>query len=259
MNIAVFVKASLNLSMIYIDSDEKINISRTPIVISEYDKNAIEEGVRLKEKYGGKLVVFSALTWGPIDKKSQDFERMLRECLAMGADEAHALIDENLINISSYESSIALAKLVNKVGNFNLFITGEGSMDTSSYQFASRLASHLNLPVITFVRHLEIEEGKIIAERDLEDEIQVVECNMPCIVSVTGEINFPRTVSVKQILQAKSKPILRYNIEEQIPRIEVDFEIKQISIKRKNVIFEGSIEEVARMLVGALIKEGILK
>jgi electron transfer flavoprotein beta subunit len=82
MIISVFVKPSLNLNML-ISENERINISRTSLVINEYDKNAVEEGVRIKEKFGGKLIIFSALTWGPIEKKMQDFERILRECLAM--------------------------------------------------------------------------------------------------------------------------------------------------------------------------------
>jgi electron transfer flavoprotein beta subunit len=260
MIISVFVKPSLNLNMLVLEN-ERINISRTSLVINEYDKNAVEEGVRIKEKFGGKLIIFSALTWGPIEKKMQDFERILRECLAMGVDEAHAIIDEKIINATSLETTKAIASLVKKIGNFDILITGESSMDTSSFQFAPRLASILNLPIITFAKKINIEGNKILVERDIEDKIQIIESELPCILSVTGEINQPRVPTIKQILQAKSKPLLKYKLSDlgiDISPTKILEEIRIIQVKRKNIFLEGNLEEIAEKLTNILKEEKIL-
>jgi len=262
MNIACLVKASLNLNLIKVESDGLVNIEETPLAISEYDKNALEESIRIKEKYGGKVTVFSALTWGPIQKKLQDFERIVRECLAIGADEAHVLIDERLIGATNFEISIAISELIKKVGNFDLFLLGEGSMDISSYQLSCRLGKILDLPVITFGRKIEIDDKRVIVYRDLENEIQVVECNIPCIISVTGEINQPRLPTLRQILQSKTKPLIKHNLDElnlKLEKLPIKSDIRIVPVKRKNIILEGNLEEIADVLINKLIEEGVLK
>jgi electron transfer flavoprotein beta subunit len=134
-------------------------------------------------------------------------------------------------------------------------------MDTSSFQFAPRLASILNLPIITFVRKINIEGNKILVERDIEDEIQIIESELPCIVSVTGEINQPRVPSIKQILQAKSKPLLKYKLSDlgiDISPTNILEEIRIIQVKRKNIFLEGNLEEIAEKLTNILKEEKIL-
>jgi len=254
MKIAVFIKPTLNHNMLRIESN-KIIPEKTPIVIGEYDKNALEESIRIKEKYGGKVTVFSALTWGPLDKRIQELERIARECIAMGADDVHLLIDEQLINSSNFEVALAFSKFINKIDKFDLFLCSEASTDNTSYQFASRLGVFLNLPVLTFVRKIEIEENKVIVERDLEDEIEIVSSYLPCVISVTGEINQPRIPSVRQMLLAKSKPIIKHSLEGiNIPKFNLIQEINLLEIHRKNIILEGNLEEIAEKLI-QVIKE----
>jgi electron transfer flavoprotein beta subunit len=134
-------------------------------------------------------------------------------------------------------------------------------MDTSSFQFAPRLASILNLPIITFAKKINIEGNKILVERDIEDEIQIIESELPCIVSVTGEINQPRVPSIKQILQAKSKPLLKYKLSDlgiDISPTNILEEIRIIQVKRKNIFLEGNLEEIAEKLTNILKEEKIL-
>jgi Electron transfer flavoprotein, beta subunit len=261
MNIAVFIKASLNLNLIKVESSGIINTEETPLTISEYDKNALEEGIRIKEKLGGKVAIFSALTYGPITKRQADYERIIREALAMGADEAHIILDEKLINATTFEASLALAHLTKKVGMFDIYITGEASMDTSSYQFPSRLSSLLNIPVVTFVRKTDIQGKDILLYRDLEEEIQIIKAKLPVIISVTGEINQPRLPTLKQILQSKTKPIFKYNLTDiDIPKINLGREIKILPVSRKNIFIEGkNLEEVSEKLIDYLFKEGVVK
>ncbi|MDT7892072.1 MAG: electron transfer flavoprotein subunit beta/FixA family protein [Thermoproteota archaeon] len=252
MNIAVFVKPSLDLSFLKIENN-RVLIEKIPLTIGDFDKVALEEAIRIKEKIGAKVFVFLALTWGPIDKRTQEIEKLARECLAMGADEAHLLIDERLINSTTLEITEALCAMIKKLGNFDIYFASETSSDMSSYQFASRLATLLNIPVITFARRIVIENNSVIVERDLEDRTEVVECNLPCFISVTGEMNQPRKATVRQILQAKTKPLYKHRIEDPIDsKQNIDFEILVKQVERKRIIIEGDINEIADRIVDIL-------
>lgn len=263
VNIATFVKASINLNLIKVESNGKVNTEESPLAISEYDKNALEEAIRIKEKLGGKVVAISILTWGPISKKIQDLEKIGREILAIGADECHLVIDEALIGATTLETSIVAANLVRRLGNFDLYITGEYSQDTTSSQFPSRLAAILGLPLATFVNKLEVKEGEVIAYRSIENEIQKIKLRMPCVISVTGEINQPRIPTLRQILQAKNKPLIRYDLKQlslNLDKAKLEQEIVALEVKRKNIIIEGkSLEEIADKLIDKLLEEGAIK
>ncbi len=264
LNIAVLVKASLDPNMLRSTPDGKVAINEMPLAISEYDKNAVEAAVQLKEKHGGKVVALSVLTWGPLAKRRKEVEQVLREALAMGADEAHLIVDEALIPGDPQLTAKALSELVRKLGGFDLYITGEASMDMISSQVGARLAEHLGIPFIGFVRSLEVAgEGVVRAVRDLEDRLETVEAKLPVVVSVTGEINRPRIPTLLQIRRAFAKPLKTYSLADlgiEAARKAIIEDIRVITVKRKNIIIEGeSLEEIAEKLIDALIKEGVIK
>ncbi len=263
LNIAVLVKAAIDPNMLRTSPDGKVLVEEMPIAISEYDKNAVEAAVQLKEKHGGKVVALSVLTWGPIAKRRREIEQVMREALAMGADEAHVVIDDSAIMGTPFLTMKILAKLIEKLGNFDLIITGEASMDMVSSQIAPGLSSILGVPAITYARELEVVNGAVKATRDLEDRLEVVEAKLPAIVSVTGEINKPRIPTLLQIRRAMRKPLKVYKLSDLGLSLEKTVkvgDIKVIAVKRKNIVLEGdSLEEIAEKLVDALIQEGVLK
>lgn len=263
VNIAVFAKISLNLNLLKIEADGKINTAESQLAISEYDKNAVEEALRIKEKLGGKVVCISILTWGPVSKKLQDAERIMREVLALGVDEAHLVVDDYFDNCTPLETSQAIANVIKKLGNFDLYIFGESSMDISSAQVPARIASILNIPFVTYVRKISFEGNKLILHRELPNGVQIVEAQTPLVISVTGEINQPRLPTLKQILQSKSKPLIKYSLKDLQLDIKTQRPNQWMEIRpviRKNIIYEGqNLEEVAQNLINSLIKEGVLK
>jgi electron transfer flavoprotein beta subunit len=263
VNIATLVKLSLNLNLLKIESDGRVNTADTQLAISEYDKNAIEEAIRIKEKHGGKIVCVSALTWGPVNKKISDAERILREVLALGVDEAHFIIDDVLDNCTPLETSLALASLIRKLGNFDLFIAGESSMDISNSQIPARIASILDIPFVTYVRKVEISGNNLILQREMPNGIETVEVPMPAVISVTGEINQPRLPTLRQILQSKNKPLMKYTLKDLGINLNAKLMKQRIEIRpvvRKNIIYEGgNLEEIAQKLVDNLIQEGVIK
>ncbi|MET1102047.1 MAG: electron transfer flavoprotein subunit beta/FixA family protein [Pyrodictiaceae archaeon] len=263
LNIAVLVKASIDPNMMRTDPSGRILLEEMPIAISEYDKNAIEAAVQLKEKHGGKVVIFSALTWHPLEKRRKEFEQVIREALAMGGDEAHVIVDEKLIPGDPHSTSKALAALIKKLGDFDIIITGEASMDMVSSQIAARIAELLGIPAITFVRSIELTSDGIKAVRDLEDRLETVEAKTPVVISVTGEINKPRIPTLLQIRRAFAKPLKTYTLADLGITIERKMNMESIEaivVKRKNIVYEGdNLEEIAEKIVSHLIEEGILR
>ncbi len=262
LRIAVLVKASLDPNMIRARGDGSVDTAAMPLAMSEYDKNAVEAALQLKEKHGGSVVVLSALTWGPIARKKREFEQVIREALAMGADEAHIIVDEALVPGDPLATSKALAALAEKLGGFDLIFTGEASMDMISGQIGGRVATLLGLPFISYARRLEVEGGEVKAIRDLEEGLETVKAKLPAVVSVTGEINKPRIPTLIQIRRAFRKPIKRYTLAdlgvEAPPKPEV-LSLKVLQVQRKNIIIEAdTLEKAAEKLVEYLEQEGVL-
>lgn len=263
MNIGVLVKASLDVNLVRGDAEGRLLKEAIPLAISEYDRNAVYEAVRLKNELGGKIAILSVLTWGPIQKRERDFENVIREALALGGDEAHVIIDEDVVEAGPLATAYSLSKLVEKLGGFDLILCGEASMDMMSSQVANALAHYLGYKSVTYVRELAIDGGKIRCKRDLEDVTEVVEVGLPAVVSVTGEINKPRLPTLLQIRRAFAKPLNKYKLGElgvaEVPKIRAE-NYELVKISRKNVIIEeGTIEDIAKKLVDKLFEEGVIK
>jgi len=264
MNIGVLVKASLDGNMIRASPDGDIDVEATPLAISEYDRNAVAEAVRIKNELGeGKITIFSVLTWGPVDKKTKELENVMREALALGGDEAYAVIDEGLIPGEVSQTAEVLAALINKVGKPDLILTGEASMDMLTSQLPIRLAYKLGYSVATFARKIEISDGKLKVTRDLEDRLEVTEINLPAVVSVTGEINNPRLPTLLQIRKSFAKPynVLKLSdLEAEVKKLINIERLELVTIMRKNIILKADkLEDAAEELINKLIEEGVLK
>ena len=264
MNIGVLVKASLDANMIKTDSEGRILIDTIPLAISEYDRNAVAEGVRIKNEKGGKVVALSVLTWGPANKRAKEIENVMREALALGADEAHVIVDEKLLPGDVSLTADALANLIKTLGGFDIILTGEASMDMLSSQLPVRLAYKLGYNVTTFARKIDVEDDKAKIMRDLEDYLEVVETPLPAVISVTGEINQPRLPTLLQIRKSFAKPYKTYNVDaiklEELKKLNEYKDIKLVTVSRKNIILEGDkLEDVAEKLVDKLIEEGVVK
>ncbi|RUM46753.1 MAG: electron transfer flavoprotein subunit beta [Hyperthermus sp.] len=252
LRIAVLVKASLDPNMLRSKNNGLLDEHAMPLALSEYDKNAVEAAVQLRERNGGSVTVLSVLTWGPVARRLREFEQVIREALAMGADDAHIIVDDALVPGDPASTAEALAALAKALGGFDIYIAGEASMDMISGQVPARLAALLNLPYIGYARSIEIANGAIRAKRDLEGYIEHVEAPLPCVVSVTGEINKPRIPTLIQVRRAFRKPIKRYSVADiglnkvYKPLIS---EIRVISVKRRNIVIEGdNMDDIAAKL-----------
>jgi electron transfer flavoprotein beta subunit len=261
VNTIVLVKQVLQAADLRIDKAMKTLVTQgVPLVVSETDKNAIEEAVRIKEKHGGKI---TAISMGSAQAKEA-----LREALAMGADEACLLTDPLFEGSDAHGTANVLAAAVTKIVDYDLILCGAYSEDLFAFEVGPRLAEMCNLPQITYATKITLEAEKITVERDLENERQTVEGKLPCLISVLREINEPRLPTLISIMAASKKPMNTWTAAdlslspEELGHNGALIQILRSSIsagERKRVMLQGDIKEIAPKLVKALLQEGVLK
>jgi electron transfer flavoprotein beta subunit len=253
MNIIVCAKQVVDVSEMKVDPNTKKPIlAGVAQKISDIDKNAMEEAIKIKEKNGGKITV---VTVGPSDAKER-----IKELLAMGADEGVLV---NPPEVSDYRVvSNLLSEAMKKIGDYDIILCGEASIDLFSGQIGPRLAGLLNVPQITYAQSVNAEKDKVTAERNMGDQSITAESTYPVLITVTKEINEPRLPSLMQILGAANKPINEWSADSLGAKIDtkVDtIDLKGVSMERKNVIFKDDVDESITKLVDSLAKEGLLR
>jgi len=228
--------------------------------ISDVDKRALEAAIRLKEKYSGDVVTLS-LGGGKT-------RTAMLEALAMGADAAYIINDEALAGVDSLATSKVLKAALDRVGDYDLVLCGEMTLDSLSAQVGPRLAELLDLPQVMYAKHLELVDGRLRAVRELEDVDEVVEVGLPSVVSVVREINEPRIPSLMNIMRAKRKPVEEWNaatlgLSADEVRAGSSVEVLDVItplVERKRVVIEAeSVEEAAEKLAEAIMSEGVLE
>ncbi|HDH99543.1 MAG TPA: electron transfer flavoprotein beta subunit/FixA family protein, partial [Firmicutes bacterium] len=181
MDIVVCIKQVPETTEVKIDPQTKTLVREgIPGIVNPFDMYAIEEGLRLKERYGGKVKV---LTMGP-----PQAEDALREALAMGADEAVLLSDKALAGSDTLATSYALSMAVRKLG-YDLVICGKQAVDGDTAQVGPEMAEHLGVPFVAWVRKVEeVSDGKIKVQRLMDDGYEVLEMPLPALITVVKEI-----------------------------------------------------------------------
>jgi electron transfer flavoprotein beta subunit len=248
MNIVACIKQVVDVSQVKVDeASQQLILKGIPFKTSDFDKNAVEEAVKIKEKLGGKLTV---MTVGGAQASES-----IRESLAMGADEGIILTDPSFENLDAYGISKVLAGGINKIGQVDVILCGEAAIDTYAGQVGPMLAEHLGMPVVTYVTTLTVESYKLIAERDAGDRLVTIEAGFPVVITTTKELNEPRLPNMMQILQAANKKIETWGAgdlglsPEQLTNRLTTAEVKGFQMDRKNVIIEGEPAEAAGQLI----------
>ena len=254
MDIIVCIKQNVDMKQIRIKKDTREAVLEgLPLLFGDMDKNALEEAVRLNEKAGGGKV--TALALG-----SAKLKDTIKDALAAGADAAVILIDPLFNNLDARGKAKVLAAAIRKMGKFDVLMVGEGSTDNYSGQVGPRLAELLDLPALTYVKQLELANGKMKATRNMEESFEVVESGLPVLVAVTSGINEPRIPSLMQILKAARKPLQEWNAATlgmragDLGQNEINLLSNLAPIElRKKIVYEGKVEENVDNLVNSLI------
>jgi len=258
--IIVCLKQAIDVSQLKADANGRLITAGVSRKISNFDKNALEEAVRLKEALDGEVVTVTASV--------EDAKTTIREALAMGGDKGYFINDEALQNSDTLAISFVLAEAIKKIGQFDLILCGEASIDGFSAQVGPRLAELLNIPVITYGRKICLEGSVLTVERILEDRYETVKASTPAIVTVTKEINEPRIPSLMAIMKASKKEIVTWRLTdlgvspgkvgEAGSGIRI-LDVKAPKVERRRVLIEGETpNEIAEKLVKSLIQEGVV-
>lgn len=260
MKIVVCIKQVPDTVDVKIDPVTK-NLDRSNIVgvINPYDKNAIEEAVRIKEKHGGEITVISM---GP-----PQTNEALREALALGCDNAILLSARELGGADTLATGYTLSSAIEKIGDVDIVLFGSHAVDADTGQTGPIVAENLGYPQITFVSKVEIEDEYVLASRQLEDGVQKVKVKMPVVMTATKELNEPGYAKPTRIMKAFRKDITVWN------HIDLGCDLERIGLKGSPTavteIFEpkkdneinmlkGSPEEMAKELVDKLLADKLL-
>lgn len=165
-------------------------------ILNPFDTYAVEEGVRLKNKYGGEVIV---LTMGP-----PKAEQVLREAISVGADKAILLSDRAFGGSDTWATSYALAKAVEKIGDVDLVICGKQAVDGDTAQVGPGIAAHLDWPQATYVMAVSnVTDSSVSVKRMHEDGYDICEMQTPAVITVLKDINVPRVPTLKGRLAAQ--------------------------------------------------------
>jgi electron transfer flavoprotein beta subunit len=171
-------------------------------VLSPADEHALEEGLRLKDRFPECRV--TAISMGPPESES-----VLRRCLALGADEALVLWDEAFRGSDTLATARILAAAIRRVGA-DLVLCGKRASDGDTGQVGAQLAELLDLPAVTGVVWVEVRDGQALVHRRLErGRREVLRCPLPALFAVEEGINCPRYRKVRGVLRSLRAKIPR--------------------------------------------------
>lgn len=201
MNIIVCIKQVPNTADVKIDPKTNTLIREgVESIINPFDTYAIEEAVRLRERFGGKVTV---LSMGP-----PQAEAALREAISLGCDEAILISDRAFAGSDTWATSYTLSQAIKKIGAFDVILCGKQASDGDTAQVGPGIATHLDIPQVTYVKKIEqIQDNKGRVQRLVEEGYEVIETSLPCLFTVVKEINVPRLPSLKGKIKAKSAHI----------------------------------------------------
>lgn len=205
MKIIVCVKQVPDTNEVKIDPIKGTLIREgVPSILNPDDANALEEALKIKDTY--EDVVVDVVSMGP-----PQATYMLRECLAMGADNAYLLSDRAFGGADTCATSTTIAAGINKIGNYDIIFAGRQAIDGDTAQVGPQVAQRLNIPVVTYVQGFKLENGKVIVQRMMEDGYEEIEVSTPCLLTAVNELNVPRFMSVNGIVNAYEKEITIWN------------------------------------------------
>jgi electron transfer flavoprotein beta subunit len=185
--------------------DKTLDRDSTDAVMNEMDEFAVEEALRLTEAHGGEVTV---LSMGPAKAAET-----IRKALSMGADKAIHVLDDALHGSDALGTSYALAKALG-TAEFDLVIFGSESSDARMSVVPAMVAERLDLPQLTYANKVEVDpaNSSVRIQRLTDYGHDVVEAQLPAVVSVVEKINEPRYPSFKGIMAAKKKPVTTLSV-----------------------------------------------
>lgn len=253
MNIVVCLKQTFDTeAKIVLDGKGNIDGTGVNLVINPYDEFAVEEALKLKEKFGGTVTLVSM--------GGDRVTEALRTALAMGCDEAVLINDPAVESPDEWVVAEILAKAVAQIP-YDIILTGRIAVDDGSSQVAVRMADALNIPSVSCILKLEVEDGKAIATREIDGGTELVEVSLPAVLTAQKGLNVPRYPSMMGIMKAKKKEIKVLTLADlglSAADLPKKMEIRKYSLpspRKGGIKVPGEAAEAARELARLLREE----
>lgn len=257
MRIIVLMKQVLNSEQVAFHRDDDTGtytLIRNPMdsIMNYDDGNALEMALRWKDQNPETHI--TVLSMGP-----PGAEDMLRECLAIGVDQAILVTDERISGADTVATATYLASSINKIGEYDLILAGYQSQDGRTGQIGPMVAEKLGIPQITYVRTFYEEAGRLIGIRELGEMDEKTAIEMPCVVVISKQKYCLRGMTLSAIRKALKKEICIWNLEDICGKAAiclsrtVTIEIEQVEKKRKNKIVK--FEDCQNGILADIIRE----
>lgn len=255
MHFIVCIKQVPNTTNVQIDQKTgTLKREGVESIINPFDEYAIEEAIRLKERFGGKTTV---ITMGP-----PQAETALREAIGRGIDNAVLVTDRAFAGADTWATSYTLASAIKTLGDYDVIICGKQATDGDTAQVGPGVAEMLDIPHVAYVKKIEtIDDKSMKVERMMEDGYDLIEMPLPALISVVKEINSPRLPSLRGMMNAKKAVIQKMtavDIKAEAQRIGLTGSPTQVlkifspAARPGGEVLQGSPEEVATNLVSKL-------
>ena len=237
MQILVLIKQVPEMEKVQFDAEKgKIDRNSAGVEVNPFDLNALEAAVRIKEKLGGEI---TALSMGP--KRA---ESALKEAAARGADKVFLLTDKNFAGADTISTSAVLSAAANKLGNFDLIIAGEMSVDGDTAQVGPQTAEFLDINHAAYVSEIvAVSNSEITVSTSLWEANYNKTYSYPLLITVTKDLNNPSLPSFKGKMKAR-----KIEVE------KLDYETIKEQLQIKEVGFKGSPTWVENIVVPQKIK-----
>ena len=239
VKIAVLVKQVPATDKVKMDEETGTMVrSAMEAELNPLDMYAVEEAVRMKEKIGQDTKV-TVISMGPPMAKDA-----IKDTISMGCDEGFLVSDRAFAGADTLATAYTLSKTLEKLGNFDLIFTGERATDGETGQVGPSVAAQLGIVALTYVSAIkELSPSKIVVERAIEGGHEIVEAELPVLLSVVKEINEPRVPNLAGKIRAKNTeiPILTAN---------------DISVDKDKIGLKGSPTRVVKIFYPKLSRSG---
>ena len=266
MKIIVCVKQVPDTSgKVAVNPDGTLNRASMQTITNPDDMNAVEAALKIKDATGCKVIV---VTMGPAPAAG-----MLRELMAMGADEGVLVSAREFGGSDTYATSQILAAAISTIGveSDDIVMCGRQAIDGDTAQVGPQIAEKLHLPQVTYAADIQKDGNTVTVKRMLEDGYMTIKVHTPCLITCIKELNNPRYMSIGGIYETYNKPLETYDYEKLKDHPLIDATtiglkgsptniFKSFTPPQKGVgmMLEGSGKETCEKLAGILADKHII-
>ena len=232
-----------------------------PSEINPPDANALELALQIKDRRAAEVIVISM---GPTV-----FDESLERGVGMGADRAVLLTDRILGGSDTVPTSYALSETIKKIGDFDMILCGEETTDASTGHVGPGIAGHLDIPQITYISEIQIEDDSVRARRTAEDGTEWWETTMPCVLTVNFGCTKPREPTLLGKIRVKRAGVIVH-----WSCADVGIDPNKVGLKnsptivakvdtvhlppRARKVFHGDAKDAVAKLLDALLEDGVI-